>query len=394
MDASKSVVDVVKEKINDIKEGINDITQMQEESTMPSMVYVMTNTNEMNQVVAFNRDMDGLLTFMASYPTYGKGTGTREVSTALPNDGIDPLQSEGSLTLSCDRRFLFAVNAGSNSISSFMITENGRLIFADVKPSGGAQPNSIGVFGNLLYVSNVGDAANHFPSNISGFHIDDNGHLIPIPGSNRSLSTINAQPAQVLFTPDGSKIVIPELTTNHLSVFNVNQNGTVTGPMINETNGNMPFGSYFLPLGLLLVTEVGSNALSSYSLNDNGTLKVISGSIPTGQKGTCWVAASKNERFAYSTNTLSGTITIFQISSSGVLTAAGQVTSTPAGIPTGLPMNIEVSQDGRYLYTLNGNQGTVSGFQINDEGSRLVRLQVASASGDVSYFGSQGLVVL
>lgn len=39
-------------------------------------------------------------------------------------------------------------------------------------------------------------------------------------------------------------------------------------------------------------------------------------------------------------------------------------------------MNIEVSKDGRYLYTLNGNQGTVSVFQINDDG-HLARLQVA-----------------
>ncbi|MFC4808137.1 lactonase family protein [Paenibacillus sp. GCM10023250] len=357
---------------------------------MPSLVYIMTNSNDMNHVVAFHRDLNGLLTFMASYPTYGKGTGTKEVSTATPNDGIDPLHSEGSLTLSRDGRFLFAVNAGSHSISSFMVTSNGHLIFADLKPSGGAQPNSIGVFRNLLYVSNVGDAANH--SNISGFYVDDNGRLIPIPGSTHSLSTINAQAAQVLFTPDGSKIVIPELTTNRLSVFNVNQNGTVTGPMINESSGNMPFGSFFLSSGLLLVTEVGSNALFSYSLSDNGMLQVISASVPTGQKATCWVVTSKNERFAYATNTLNGTITIFLISSSGALTVAGHVTSTPAGVPTGFPMNIEVSQDGRYLYTLNGNQGTVSGFQINDDGS-LARLQVAAWT-HFQYFGSQGLAVL
>lgn len=359
---------------------------------MPSMVYMMTNMSEMNQVVAFYRGMNGLLTFMASYPTSGKGTGTKEVSTATPNDGIDPLHSEGSLTLSRDGRFLFAVNAGSHSISSFMVTENGHLILVDVKPSGGFQPNSVGVFGNLLYVSNVGYPANQSHSNISGFRIEGNGHLTPIPGSIHTLSTINAQAAQVLFTPDGSRMVIPELTTSHLSVYNVNRNGTVTGPMINESYGKMPFGSYFLSTGLLLVTELGSNALSSYTLSDNGILHVISGSVPTGQKAACWVTTTKNERFAYATNTLSGTITIYRISSSGALTAIGHVTSTPAGIPTGLPMNIEVSKDGRYLYTLNGNQGTVSVFQINDDGS-LTHLQVAAWT-YFPYFGSQGLVVL
>jgi 6-phosphogluconolactonase len=294
--------------------------------------------------------------------------------------------------LSRDGRFLFAVNAGSNSISSFIITDSGGLVLVDVKPSEGAQPNSLDVFDDLLYVSNVGNAANNFASNIAGFRIEDNGRLTHIPGSTRSLSTINAQPAQVLFARDGSKIVVSELTANHLSVFNVNENGTVTGPIINDSNGMGPFGSCFLSSGLLLVTEAFSSALSSYSMSDNGVLHVISGSVPNGQMATCWVTTTRNERFAYTTNTLSGTITTYRIDSSGALTVVGHITSTPAGTASGLPIDAGVSQDGRNFYTLNGNQGTVSVFNIKDDGS-LVRLQVAAWT-YFPYFGSQGLAVL
>ena len=357
-----------------------------------SMVYMMTNMEVMNEVIAFNRDKNGILTYSGSYPTYGRGAGPRKVSLATPNSGVDPLTSQGSLSLSSYGRFLFAVNAGSNSISSFIVSDSGKLILVDVQPSGGAQPNSLGVFGNLLYVSNVGNTANQFTSNISGFRIEDNGRLTPIPGSIHSLSTINAQPAQVLFTPDGSKIVVPELTTNHLSVFHVNKNGTVTGPIINESNGMMPFGSCFLSSGLLLVTEFSPSSLSSYSVSDNGVLHVISGSVPTGQKTTCWVVTTRNERFAYTTNTFSGTISIFRIDSNGALTVIGHITSTPAGRPTGLPIDVGVSKDGRNFYTLNGNQGTVSVFNIKDDGS-LVRMQVAAWT-SFPYFGSQGLAVL
>ena len=35
------------------------------------MVYIMTNMEVMNQVIAFNRDMNGMLTFTGSYLTYG-----------------------------------------------------------------------------------------------------------------------------------------------------------------------------------------------------------------------------------------------------------------------------------------------------------------------------------
>ncbi|MEJ9210822.1 lactonase family protein [Bacillus smithii] len=356
-----------------------------------SMVYMMTNMKAMNEIISFYRDKNGMLTFKASYPTYGRGTGTREVSTATANDGIDPLASQGSLSLSRDGRFLFAVNAGSNSISSFIITDSGELVLADVKPSLGAQPNSLDVFGDLLYVSNVGNAANHFASNITGFRIENNGRLTHISGSTHTLSTINAQPAQIVFTPDGSKIVVSELTTNHLSVFNVNKNGTVTGPIINDSNGMGPFGSYFLSSGLLLVTEAGSNALSSYSVSDNGMLNVISGSVPNGQKTTCWVVTTPNERFAYTTNTLSGTITTYRIDGNGTLKVVGHIASTPASTATGLPTDAGVSKDGRNFYTLNGNQGTVSVFKIMEDG-RLARLQVAAWT--YPYFGSQGLAVL
>ncbi len=357
-----------------------------------SMVYMMTNMPVINEVVAFCRGTNGMLTFIGSYPTGGRGTGAREVSTATANDGIDPLASKGAVALSRDDRFLFAVNAGSNTISSFIITDSGELVLADVKPSGGAQPNGLDVFGDLLYVSNVGNAANNFASNITGFRINNDGRLTYIAGSTHSLSTINAQPAGVSFTPDGSKIVVSEYTTNRLSVFKVNKNGTVTGPVINDSYGKGPFGSYFLSSGILLVTEVVSNALSSYSVSDVGILNVISGSVPTGQEATCWVIATRDERFAYTTNTLSGTITTYRIDNRGALTVIGTTTSTPAGVATGLPIDVGISKDGCNFYTLNGNQGTISVFYINTDGN-LVRLQIA-ASTHFPYLGSQGLVVL
>ncbi|MBO0962285.1 beta-propeller fold lactonase family protein [Neobacillus sp. MM2021_6] len=357
-----------------------------------SMVYIMTNHEVMNQIIAFNRNINGMLSFVGSYPTYGKGTGTKEVSTATANDGIDPLTSQGSLTLSRDRRFLLAVNAGDNSISSFIISDSGIPVLVDVKPSGGAQPNSIDVFGHLVYVSNVGNVVNNFASNITGFFLDENGHLTPIPGSTHSLSTFNAQPAQVLFTRDGSKILVTELTSNHLSVFPIKQNGTVSEPIVTNSYGQGPLGAYFLSSGLLLVTEANSNALSSYSMSNDGFLRVISGSVPNGYQTACWVVATRDERFAYITNTLSGTISTYRIESNGALSVVRNITSTPPGTAPGLPMDVGVSKDGRHFYTLNGNQGTVSVFAIQADG-RLVRLQVAAWT-NISYLGSQGLAVL
>src|ERR1051325_4007887 len=71
-------------------------------------VYVMTNAPA-NSVVVFHRNHDGTLTRGGSFSTHGAGFGS----------GVDPLGSQGALTLTSDHRLLLAVNAGSNDISIF-----------------------------------------------------------------------------------------------------------------------------------------------------------------------------------------------------------------------------------------------------------------------------------
>lgn len=362
-----------------------------EDKCHTGMVYAMTNAISNNEVIAFRRGVNGTLTRVAAYETGGCGTGPMEISPATPPDGIDPLASQGSLILSPDGNYLFAVNAGSNSISCFRVANNGRLALIDVISSGGAQPNSLAVCRNLLYVSNVGDAANNFTSNITGFYLWHDGNLTRITGSANSLSTPNAQPACVTFSPCGRHLVVSELTTNRLSVFHVNMNGTVTGPTINDSRGEGPFGCYFLSTGILLVAEAGANALSSYTISANGTLTPISASIPSNQSATCWVVASRNERYAYTSNTGSGTITLYHIKNNGKLTVKENFNSTPAGFPVGGPIDSGVSRDGCNFYVLNGNQGSITVFRIRN-GGRLTRVQVVTNQG-LPELGAQGLAV-
>src|ERR1700730_6248969 len=80
-------------------------------------VFVMTNNADANQVIAFQRDPNGTLENPHSYGTDGRGSGGT----------VDPLASQGSLTLSADHAWLFAVNAGSGSVVGFNFN-NGKLI--------------------------------------------------------------------------------------------------------------------------------------------------------------------------------------------------------------------------------------------------------------------------
>ena len=79
-------------------------------------VFVMTNDADANEVIAYERNRDGALGSPHRYLTGGRGSGGT----------VDPLASQGSLTLSSDGNWLLAANAGSGSVSVFRVFEIGR----------------------------------------------------------------------------------------------------------------------------------------------------------------------------------------------------------------------------------------------------------------------------
>ena len=351
------------------------------------MVYIMTNSAGGNEAVALRIASGTPLTPAGRYNTGGAGTGMRGVSSATPEDGVDPLASQGSLALSRDKRFLFAVNAGSGSVSSFRVSANGTLSLAGIAPAG-VQPNCLDSYGSLLYVAHVGSAKNGFSSGLTGYRIGADGRLSAINGSRRNLSVPDAQPARVVFSPSGRQLVVSELTKNRLSVFGVGRDGLLTGPVVNRSGGQGPFGSYFIP-SCLLVAEAISNALTSYRLSPGGMLNVIS-SVKSGQMATCWVVSSPDARYAYTSNAASGTITAYRVIEGGELRLLSSVQSIRGGM--GATTDIGISADGRNLYALNGNRGSVSVFRIGADG-RPMLLYVLARTG-LPALGSQGIAVL
>ena len=99
----------------------------------PGAVFVMTNAADRNEVISFKRAADGSLQEGHRFATGGRGSGGNN----------DPLESQGSLTLSQDHTLLFAVNAGSGEISVFRV-HGSDLSLADKELSGGSEPKRSG----------------------------------------------------------------------------------------------------------------------------------------------------------------------------------------------------------------------------------------------------------
>ena len=164
------------------------------------------------------------------------------------------LGSQGALVLDDDR--LFAVNAGSNSLSLLHVGRRGKVRLADVDPSGGARPISVTVHGKFVYVLNAGDAST--PANIRGF-LALWGQLVPLPGSTRPLSAAAPDPAQVEFSPNGRQLVVTEKATNMIVTYEVRR-GYASGPNAQPSAGQTPFGFGFDRRGLLIVSEAFGGA--------------------------------------------------------------------------------------------------------------------------------------
>jgi 6-phosphogluconolactonase len=321
-------------------------------------VFVMTNAADRNEVISYKRAADGSLQEGQRFATGGRGSGGNN----------DPLESQGSLTLSQDRALLFAVNAGSGDVSLFRV-HGADLRLADQQLSQGSEPNAVAQHGHLVYVLNTGGS-----SSVVGFRVSDDGKLHPIPHSLSFLSTNTSGAASLAFSPNGQFLLVTERETNSIDVFSVQRNGTLSPIVTNPSAGPGVFALSFAPNGAALAVETGpaggqnASAISSYSVASNGTLTPISTSVPTLGAATCWNAVTPNGRWVYTSNAGTSTISGFTIGSNGALTALpGTVVGTnPSGATN---LDIAITSDGKFLYSLDGEIGKISIFGIQSDGT-------------------------
>jgi 6-phosphogluconolactonase (cycloisomerase 2 family) len=375
-------------------------------ATGEGAVFVGTNHNNTsdaaepaNQVAMYRRAADGQLTLLNHFAAGGQGSGP---SQRFAGDGLG---SGNSLRLSTDNRWLFVTNAGSNTVS-VMAVKRDRLEVVDVVPTGDGSPslrfpNSVTQFGDLVYVLNSADEGS-----ITGFRLAEDGRLTPIVESIRSLHANQdrfapdplANPTQVQFTPDGSKLVVtikdgpaagfvPDFTPTgpgRVLVWSVDEKGLPSADYVQTDFDNRgPFGFSFSKDGHLLVAEfIGGGleeidgmetlggAAGSYTINADGSLTAITPGVQNHQIDTCWLV--NNGTYAYGANYTSGTVSSYTIGDDGSLTLLESVageTEHPENVQGSTPLDARISQDGRYLYVVLPGSGKVAGWQIADDGT-------------------------
>lgn len=323
----------------------------------PSTVFVMTNDTVKNEVLAYERLLDGRLNLKQRLATGGRGSGGT----------TDPLQSQGSLTLSGDHNLLFAINSGSGTISSFHIL-GGLQVLVDQAPTGGSEPVAVAEHNGNIYVLNAGGNGA-----IVVFRADNIGRLHEVTNSTVHLTATHSGGSSISVSPDGRTLAVIEKVPNNIDTLPIHPDGTLGTLVINHSVTPGVFAGAFTPNGKLIVSEnqpdgTDVSSISSYTINGDGTIRAVSQSLPTHGDGNCWNVLTPNGKYVYADNSATATVAGFSVASNGTLTPIGGtiVSYRPSGTTN---LDIAVSSDGKFVYTLNSGAGSVSIYEINSDGT-------------------------
>ena len=325
--------------------------------------FTLSNASGGNRVLVFDRGPGGRLHRVGSVATGGRGSGAN-------------LGSQGALALAPDNTHLYAVNAGSNTLSVLGVA--GLHVWREqVVRTAGTQPISVTASWNRVYVLNAGD------STVTGFAVTASGRLRRIVGGHRSLAPGDSGPAQVSLNPSAGVLVVTNKASSTIDTFRVRANGSLAAPVAHASNGSTPFGFAFTSRGILIVSdasEAPTSAATSYHVGPFGGLRTISGPVQTNQQAACWVATSPDGHWAFVADAHSGTVATFTVGRFGRLSLVDPSGISGSGGAGSTTLDEAVTGDGRYLSVLvyNATPGVnaLVSFRINGDGS-LTRLNAA-----------------
>ena len=388
----------------------------------PGHLYIQTNEIE-NAIIHYERSAAGALKEVERISTRGAGSGEfKPISgqQSAPN----AFEGAGSIILTPDRRFLFTTNGGDNSVSSFRVSEDGRLTLLDVKPTGNPVEGKSGTAKSLAYSPKTRTlfVLHSFgPDHLRLMSVDAEGKLTARPERytvntyskrNRVSTMVVVSPNEELvfvgttfdepiahtgLYPDGSPILwvqraggaFHSIASNApdpdgLAVFPLQKDGSLGTARFYDAKGGSPFYITFLnkrPDTFVIGYAVGDGC-SLGTIEKDGTVSIgelvkidTSAGVPT---ELCWLAISPDDGTVYATNFGYSYISSYHINGRGLEIACDPACARIPGDGTarGLngtvtsgPADSWITSDGAYLYQIYGNAAKLVGYATQPDGS-------------------------
>jgi len=124
----------------------------------------------------------------------------------------------------------------------------------------------------------------------------------------------------------------------------------------------LPFSFVFDAAGNVVATEAGASAVTTYRVNNDGSLTEL-GTVDDNEAALCWISGANG--YFFGSNAGSGNVSVFTETSSGAPVLAS-TTPTPAHAGT---TDSVVSPDGHFLYVESGGAGTIDAYAIGSGGT-------------------------
>ena len=283
---------------------------------------VYTETNDIaNAVLAFRRDDQGRLTLLPGAPFSTGGKGVID-----PSFKLGPFDTDQNVVIDHDRRLLFAVNSGSNSIAGFHIRPHDGALEptrGSPFPSGGINPVSIGLRGDQIVIINqdldsAQNTAGGLPSIVTR-HVTEDGRIVKFPADTTISLSVGSAPSQALSANNRPFVFDAQFLGGRLASYRLFPNGRLLAnppqplPASESVGGTAP-----LPLGLwvnpdarqLYVGFVTVNKLGVYTWDEEG-VPVFERTVANSGKAICWLRANRAGTRLYSANTGSSTVSVY-----------------------------------------------------------------------------------
>lgn len=249
------------------------------------------------------------------------------------NGGLAGGQQNGLVS---DGRHVYAVNAGSNTLSVLSVGRGGELTLIQQVSSGGLRPASIVVHGNRLYVNNAGHLPleEPRPATIVGFSVRPDGSLARLP-CEPAVSTpgvFGNIVSDLAINPSGTALVTAGLFSNNIDSYHIDAQGCLHKRQTLASGGG-PFAVVFRPNSdNVLVTlaepafgEDRAPGITSLKVRHDGSFSEIETYIDPdksdeGFRDPCWTAFAKDGAHVWIGSFIPRSINAFRVDRFGKLT--------------------------------------------------------------------------
>ena len=275
------------------------------------------------------------------------------------------------------------VSTTGGLVSAFSIKADGSLQSRGVPGTGGTLTEGLAITpnGQNLYV------ANFTTQNVAGFQIFPLGNIGALGTS--PYTTGYTTPLGVAPDPKGRWL----FAWNHgqaINVSSINSDGSLsniagspfslTSPSINPFDGSVsPDGSHLYVPNENNNPAAAPETVSAYSVASDGSvtrIQTIASGNPAVQSNPFGSSITPDGRFLYVSNPedgANGTISGFQVNGDGTLTtidaSPGVLGDWLNAAPGNHPLGQAISPDGKHLYVATRASSTVNAYTINGDGS-------------------------